>query len=216
MSNHGGRFGPYKQALAAISARTGTPVSSLIVSFGILHELTAILPIAGFFYGARSLGVGDRLAGSLRRIDSGTDNELDISGDVSGGSEASNMKHAMAYWAEEKTREWVHEGGQWAERVGRRYGFFGFEKGSKPAEGQGFTLVGPKIAGDVANIIVAYAATKVRSAIYRLVDDASCSSALQALLPVRIGLSLYLTPGFARRIVDPFRSRVMSTFRRNQ
>ncbi|EIN06571.1 hypothetical protein PUNSTDRAFT_90226 [Punctularia strigosozonata HHB-11173 SS5] len=195
MSGNGGRFSPYKQALAALAARTGTPVSSLIVSFGILHELTAILPIAGFFYGARAFGVGDRLADPLRRLESEAGHARDAQ--ISGGTEVKGAEVAVGDWATEKTREWVHDGGMWAERVGRRYGLFGFEKGSKPGEGPSLAQVGPKIAGDVANVVIAYAATK-------------------ALLPVRIGLSLYLTPAFARRIVDPIRSQLMSPFRRKQ
>ncbi|EUC59370.1 hypothetical protein RSOL_311660, partial [Rhizoctonia solani AG-3 Rhs1AP] len=36
---------PYAQALQRLSARTGTPLSSLVVSFGILHEVTAPVPL---------------------------------------------------------------------------------------------------------------------------------------------------------------------------
>jgi len=55
-------------------------------------------------------------------------------------------------------------------------------------------VVSRRIAGDVANA-VAYGITK-------------------ALLPVRIGLSLYLAPGFSRSVVDPLASTVFRTFRR--
>ncbi|KAL5637621.1 hypothetical protein ACGC1H_004136 [Rhizoctonia solani] len=51
---------PYAQALQRLSARTGTPLSSLVVSFGILHEVTALVPLVGVFFGARAVGAGDR------------------------------------------------------------------------------------------------------------------------------------------------------------
>jgi hypothetical protein len=54
--------------------------------------------------------------------------------------------------------EWVQEGEEWAGRVGRRYGLFGFEKRDKDKE----PVVEHKvaIAGDVANAILAYTIVK--------------------------------------------------------
>ena len=124
------RFGPYKNALKALSAKTRTPLPSLVVSFGALHELTAIVPLVGTFYAARALGIGERVVGSV-------------------------LSERESGWVVDKCRNWVEEGDSWAERVGRRYGVFGFEKGSK--KGEGVSL----IAGDVANAVVAYAVTKV-------------------------------------------------------
>ncbi|CAE6360997.1 unnamed protein product [Rhizoctonia solani] len=137
---------PYVQALRRLSARTGTPLPSLILSFGILHELTAIIPLIGVFFGARALGAGDKTVELL-------------------------------------PTEWVQEGEEWAGRVGRRYGVFGFDKKGKEKD----SAVETKVAiGDVANVVLAYAVVK-------------------AILPLRIGLSLWLAPGFSRRVFDPIR-----------
>ncbi|KAJ6589866.1 hypothetical protein DFH09DRAFT_1140295 [Mycena vulgaris] len=153
----------YRDALAAVAARTGAPLSSLVLSFGILHEVTAVVPLVGVFYGARALGVGERVVAALPED---SDN-----------------------WVAQKCNTWVDDGEQWAARVGRRYGVFGFEKGDR--EGQPPV----RIAGDVANAVVAYAATK-------------------ALLPVRIGAALYLSPAFSRAVIDPTRRGLVRAFRR--
>ncbi|KAJ7125113.1 hypothetical protein C8R44DRAFT_980342 [Mycena epipterygia] len=156
----------YRDALAAVAARTGAPLSSLILSFGILHEVTAVVPLVGVFYTARSLGVGERVVAALPT-------EQDS-------------------WVAQKCSTWIDEGQKWAARVGRRYGVFGFEKGA--LEGQ-LPAVPDRIAGDVANAVVAYAATK-------------------ALLPVRIGAALYLSPAFSRAVIDPTRRGLVRVFRR--
>ena len=147
------RFAPYRAALQSISTRTRTPLPSLVVSFAILHELTAVLPLFAIFFGARQLGVGERVVSTVAHAaESGQDNVL-----------------------KQKGREWVQEGELWAERVGRRYGVFGYEKrvgpqGSslneiKPVRTDGSAL-SPKLAGDVANAIVAYGLTKVCRAVF--------------------------------------------------
>ncbi|KAG2130791.1 uncharacterized protein EDB93DRAFT_1094706 [Suillus bovinus] len=165
MSNSGGRFAPYRNAFTAISGRTGTPLSSLIVSFAILHELTAIVPVVGIFYAARSLGAGEHVvnAVALKRGDSIDDQS----------------------WVNTQLISLVDEGERWAGRVGRRYGIFGFEKGELVDQARTSDLPG-KLAGDVANAVLAYGAVK-------------------ALLPVRIGLSLYVSPMFSRAVVEPIR-----------
>ncbi|KAF7979000.1 hypothetical protein HWV62_43955 [Athelia sp. TMB] len=129
------RFAPYRDALQAISKRTRTPLPSLIVSFGVLHEVTAIAPLVGFFYGARALGVGERIVRAIATIpeeDSG--------------------------WALEKCKTWIQDGENWTGRVGRRYGFFGYEKGENLQDGREHQL-----AGDIANAVFAYGVTKVLS-----------------------------------------------------
>ena len=69
----------------------------------------------------------------------------------------------MTSIARHKCKEWVEEGEGWAERVGGRYGFFGFEKGSKRDNNSesGSKPRHTHIAGDVANAVVAYGVTKV-------------------------------------------------------
>ncbi|KAI0365953.1 hypothetical protein BV20DRAFT_972519 [Pilatotrama ljubarskyi] len=190
------RLAPYKEALAALSQRTRTPLPSLAVSFAILHELTAILPLVGFFYGARALGVGEGLVRAVAQP----------RGIVSGQDEGASTQYLSRFrdtWAGQRFKEWMVEGEMRAERVGRRYGWFGFEKGSKvdggslesrSAEAEA-ALVSGRIAGDVANAVVAYALTK-------------------AFLPVRIGLSLYLSPALSRGVLQPIGSAFARLFRR--
>jgi len=67
--------------------------------------------------------------------------------------------------------------------------FFGFDKGNEDS-----SYVPGHIAGDVANAVVAYGATK-------------------AMLPLRVGLSLYLAPMFSRRCIEPLRRGIMGIFR---
>ncbi len=107
-------------------------------------------------------------------------------------------------WVKKKGREWVDEGGKWAEKVGSRYGVFGFEKKTKEerenahansAASKGSDL-SARIAGDAANAIVAYGLTK-------------------ALLPVRVGFSLYLSPAFSRRVIEPIRILISLPFRKS-
>ncbi|KAG1785888.1 uncharacterized protein HD556DRAFT_1418507 [Suillus plorans] len=81
------RFASYKNALTAISKRAGTPLPSLIVSFAILHELPAIVPIAS----ALSMLLLSRL-----QRDGSIDDQ---------------------YWVNTPLRSWVNEGEQWAGRV---------------------------------------------------------------------------------------------------
>ncbi|KAI0687290.1 hypothetical protein C8Q76DRAFT_635418 [Earliella scabrosa] len=186
------KLAPYRQALAAISQRTRTPLPSLLVSFAVLHELTAIVPLAGLFFSARALGVGEGVVAALVPRP---------------GAETASTgftAHVRDSWVGERFREWMVEGETRAERVGRRYGWFGFEQGSKPValspeERATHTpesvLVSGKIAGDVANAVVAYAMTK-------------------ALLPIRIGMSLYLSPAFSRTIIQPIGSAFSRVARR--
>lgn len=137
----------YKNALSSLAARTGTPLPSLIVSFAVLHEITAIVPLAGLFFGAKYLGVGERLVEHIR---------AEAHTDAVGTDQPLTTKLAQ------KVGTWIDEGEVWAERVGRRYGFFGYPKTPKgvkfePSEGER----GPGVAGDVANAVFAYTATKV-------------------------------------------------------
>ncbi|KAF8963688.1 hypothetical protein BDZ97DRAFT_1904843 [Flammula alnicola] len=187
-----GRFAVYRQTLAAISARTGTPLPSLILSFGILHELSAIVPVVGIFYGAKTLGVGERVVSAI------IEDEQIRSSDTEGASVSRSHGHDQLSWAKQKMKTWVEEGDQWAIRIGRRYGVFGYEKRAPGAvdDVEEMARASGHIAGDVANAVFAYGVTK-------------------ALLPVRIGLSVYLSPMFSRSVVEPIRRIVIQPFRRN-
>ena len=138
----------YKSALGSLAARTGTPLPSLIVSFAILHEITALVPLIGICLGAKYLGVGERLVESIR-AETHTD-------------AASSNRPPMTEWARKKVGTWITEGEVRTERAGRKYGVFGYPRTPKgvkyePTEGER----GPGVAGDVANVVLAYTATKV-------------------------------------------------------
>ncbi|KAG6828528.1 hypothetical protein H0H92_007656 [Tricholoma furcatifolium] len=132
----------YKAALSALSARTGAPLPSLIISFGILHEVTAIVPLVAVFYGSRTLGIGETVVSAI----------------------VSNPTAEDSFGVKRLVRSWVEEGDAWAGRIGRRYGVFGYEKRT-PGASETSTEVSPlssRLAGDVANAIVAYGVTKLR------------------------------------------------------
>jgi hypothetical protein len=136
------RFGPYKHVLEAISTRTGAPLPSLVLSFAVLHELTAIVPLVGVFYGARTLGIGERIVTAVTEDDP-------------------NSALTKYSWIRENSKKWINEGEDWAGSVGRKYGFFGLDKG----QSAGGDVDGKRhhhvLAGDVANAVCAYALTKV-------------------------------------------------------
>lgn len=139
-------IGRYSAVLAELSRRTGTPLSSLIVSFAVLHEASAVVSLFGLFVVARAGGVGERVVASIKGAP---------------GGERADREGVEEGWVQRKGRQWVEEGEKWAEKLGRRYGFFGFEKGSRPGEGTTTGALSGRVAGDVANIILAYAVTKV-------------------------------------------------------
>ncbi|KAI0785848.1 hypothetical protein C8Q75DRAFT_312454 [Abortiporus biennis] len=182
------RFALYRDALKAISTKTGAPLPSLVFSFAVLHEITAIIPFAGFFFTARSMGIGSKLVQTAS--DPPSPNESQLSS-----------------WAKSQFRDVLNESGKWAERVGSRYGVFGFEKRTREEREHGILRMGDEnvrliesgltsqLAGDAANAVLAYGLTKM-------------------LLPVRIGLSLWLSPAFSRNIVEPVRLTMLKPFRR--
>ncbi|KIK09245.1 hypothetical protein K443DRAFT_671734 [Laccaria amethystina LaAM-08-1] len=174
-----GRFSAYKIALKSVSARTGTPLPSLLVSFGVLHELTAILPLVGVFYGARALGIGERVINAVVMEDSSSQHSQD----------------GAVAWGRNVLKTWVDEGDRWATKVGTRYGLFGYEKGGDLNGVSAAISVPGHIGGDVANAIVAYGVTK-------------------AILPLRVGISIYLSPMFSRQVIEPLRKTLQRPFRR--
>lgn len=149
-----GSFAAYRQTLAAIAARTGTPLSSLIISFGIIHELSAVVSLVGIFYGSRALGIGERVVSAI--IEDKKQNSTNY--------ETSAQDKSQLSWSKQKLKSWVEEGDRWAKRVGRRYGIFGYEKRMPGTVDVAEETAGvtEQIAGDVANAIVAYGATKAR------------------------------------------------------
>lgn len=139
------RFSVYTDALKTISKRTGTPLPSLILSFGIVHELTALVPLVGVFYASRTLGFGEAVVNNISPYRA-----------AATGEEGS----WIVKWGKEKVREWVEEGDQWAKKVGKKYNMFGYEKQAADAQNSA-SEPGHRITGDIANAVVAYGITKV-------------------------------------------------------
>ena len=142
-SSANGTMSRYRAALTAISTRTGTALPSLVTSFAILHEVTAIIPFAGIFFGAHALGLGERVIASVA---------------------ARNVEVGEHNWMQRKFLGWMDEGEHWAIHVGRRYGIWGFEKGQRLSADEE-RAIARNIAGDLANAVVAYGATKVSNLI---------------------------------------------------
>ncbi|BGO98024.1 hypothetical protein NBRC10513v2_002024 [Rhodotorula toruloides] len=155
---------------------------SLLISFVILHELTALVPLVGLFALLKWLGVGGAIVAWV--VDETSEAEVEQSG-----------------WRT-TAKEWLVESEKKAERVGRRYGWFGWEKETreereerrarqKDAENGAADVqdVSPerlRVSGDVANAAASYLLVK-------------------ALLPLRILISLRLSPSLANVIVRNFK-----------
>lgn len=94
---------------------------------------------------------------------------------------------------------WYDEGQAKVGRVGRRYGLWQDDDGVTETG-----TVGSKAGEGVANAVAAYVVVKVSPG-HR---SASCKKDIdeQALLPVRIGVSLGASPVFARWALEPIRN----------
>ncbi len=163
----------YRATLGPISARTGTALPSLVASFAILHESTALVPLVAVFYAARSAGVGERVIYAMQ-----------TSTQESSSDESAN---AGQRWLKRTGRDWMGEAEQWVGRVGRRYGIWGLEKRRRDdvdvrRDVEQEELVMKKAAGDVANALVAYGVTKVCLLYYIIICSHCILSPLSILL----------------------------------
>ncbi|TNY20155.1 hypothetical protein DMC30DRAFT_352778 [Rhodotorula diobovata] len=155
---------------------------SLAVAFLALHELTALVPLVALFALLRHLALGTALVAWVL-------------------AESNADDAAEAGWRG-TARTWLAEAEDKAERVGRRYGWFGWDKETRQQrqerraqqgeheDGEGKserTADQLRVSGDVANAAAAYLAVK-------------------ALLPLRILISLRLSPSLANVIARNFRS----------
>jgi len=130
----------YRGAIQALSARTKTPVPSLVASFLILHEVTAIVPFVATFFVAKSYDLGPTLMVETEKFLSSSKNDR--------GDET---------WFHKRLTHWTVEGQDWVLKVGRRYSIFGLQA-SDQADGP--HPIPSKVAGDVANALAAYLITK--------------------------------------------------------
>ncbi|KAG8848466.1 hypothetical protein FRB91_010796 [Serendipita sp. 411] len=146
------RLQPYTSAFQRISARTGTPIPSLVVSFAILHEVTALVPLVGVYWGARTFGIGERMTKYFSETTSSSSNKEDKVED------AGNVMNVGMF--QETLARWTKEGETRVARVGSRYGILGFEKGQKIGE-EDLKALGQNISREVANATFAYIVVKV-------------------------------------------------------
>ena len=211
------RLAPYLAELK--SKYPHAELRSLVVAFVVLHELTALVPLAVLFGAFHYLGAGAALVAWV----------VDETAATSGGG--TGWKGTV--------RDWLREAETKAERVGRRYGLFGWSKESKEERRARRTrelnqdeeehAAGPValskerllVSGDVANAAAAYLAVKVCP------NTPHCISAFedeplpgkrnaltpgnppppsQALLPLRILISLRLSPFLANRVLGRFKT----------
>ncbi|KAN0060782.1 Serine--tRNA ligase, mitochondrial [Thecaphora frezii] len=136
------------QQVRETAARRGTDPASMVASFLVLHELTAIVPLVVLFYLLSALGAGEAVLQWLQ-----------------GGEEATGEARDEADWMGGYVRGWIQEGMSRAERYGRKNGYFGFDKeaASDDAEARGETSAGlpsGELAGAFANAVAAYALVK--------------------------------------------------------
>ncbi|KAF8305837.1 hypothetical protein DL93DRAFT_2120778 [Clavulina sp. PMI_390] len=141
------RFAKYRDALQALSKSTRTPLSSLVVSFAVLHEVTAIVPVVGLFYACRALNAGPTVVDYVA-----THQQNMNAADGSTKFQSSVLNYAG---------DLVEQGQTRATRFARRYGLWGKEGASQEqnAEVQN-TIDTRSLAGDLANAALAYGATK--------------------------------------------------------
>jgi len=176
--------------LVQLSARTGVPLPSLGISFLILHELTAFIPLILFFYLFQAIGVGVGLLSWIRgtagvEADSAEDHTRGTGSttnaqQVGGTTGKTETADTGARW-KGVVRGWYEEGEKRVERVGKKYGILGYDKldrsiitGVDRVDGEAASTevgkdiqhsgaTGSKAAEAVANAISAYVVVKVSS-----------------------------------------------------
>lgn len=117
------RFSSYMPRLNALASRTGVPLPSLIVSFAVLHELTAILPLLGLFWGFQVTGAGGRIIKGIK--------ELAVEEHQQDAHQEEGSKSGWSGMARKKLVEWVIEGETRVDRIAAKYGWFGYDKGKQ-------------------------------------------------------------------------------------
>lgn len=187
-----GRLERYAPALASLSQRTGVSLPALTGAFLVLHEVTAIVPVFLIYWLLHALGVGAGLVAWLADTSSssspssasdstsisvpvdhesasGPGPQAPVRGEKlgegvrgeegTGGAETPQWKKVV--------HEWYEEGARKVERVGRRYGWLGYQKGSKPGDqpDKKAEEVVTQDAGAVADAIAAYVIVKVGSSL---------------------------------------------------
>lgn len=141
--------------LRALASRTGVPLPSLALSFLILHELTALIPLILFYFIFQALGAGGGIVAWIASLAS----------DIKEGGEGWDWRSLVGRWYE--------EGQKRVERAGRLYGILGYDQMSKPELGGDKLEVKASTAAEkVADAIAAYIVVKVlRHLVYVFLVD---------------------------------------------
>ena len=167
------RFYQSYPALTRLSSKTGVPIPSLAISFLILHELTAFIPLFILFYIFQGLGLGIGLFAWIKDVSdvgSSTHEPGEGLGNEGGGG-GGGFRGMVKGWYEEAEKR--------VEKVGKKYGILGYEKNgdsvpqqsgsnvdtrSVPTDGLGAENNG-KVGPAVADAIAAYVVVKVISSL---------------------------------------------------
>lgn len=161
-----GRLERYAPALAQLSQRTGVSLQALTGAFLVLHEATAVVPVFLIYWLLHFFGVGAGLVAWLADVNTASSSASSSSSSVPVDHESSQgaggVTNETHEW-KQLVHEWYEEGARKVERVGRRYGWLGYEKGSKPGQEPDAHAeqIVTKDAGAVADAIAAYVIVKV-------------------------------------------------------
>ncbi|RXK42102.1 hypothetical protein M231_00459 [Tremella mesenterica] len=205
-----------RSELLKLSKHTGAPISSLILSFGILHEVTAIIPLYLFYRLFQFFGVGVGVVGFVLGLGDTSvvvvEQDYEMNDEENGGMEkvkvvenVNSEKNGIEGKGKSSWRElvlnWYDEAERRVDRLGKKYGVLGYDNHTLEDEeiGRGYDLgsgegVREGTSDKVTNAIAAYVVVK-------------------ALAPLRIAISLALTPSFARIALNPIQ-RFLLRFRR--
>ncbi|KAI8454005.1 hypothetical protein BY996DRAFT_7121520, partial [Phakopsora pachyrhizi] len=169
-------------------------IPSVTLSFLVLHELTAIVPLIVIFLILNSTGTGKTLYDYIQSTLLSIPAEEGLNNDQDGDKQSQSRDGDLLSVLRSKLTGVFEEGSRKIERLSQKYG----QRGSKEVRSDGsngvehFKASEVVNGGMVASGLVAYLFVK-------------------ALLPVRIGLSLYLAPACASAI-----RRILNSSRKSQ
>ncbi|WVQ97679.1 hypothetical protein IAU59_004793 [Kwoniella sp. CBS 9459] len=210
----------YQARLSHLSQRTGVPLPSLGLSFLVLHELTAIVPVVAIYWVFAYLGIGAGFVGWIYDVShrATADGEHGARGDAISGRGTADFVEPVVEDAPSKwkavVREWYEEGEKRVERVGRKYGILGYEKRDSSRQGDQLEDVDGK--GD-QGVVIAGSSSNSSSesgAAGKVADAIAAYVVVKALLPLRIGFSIAAAPAFARYTLVPLQ-QLIRRFRRS-
>ena len=162
----------YLPSLTALSQRTGAPVPSLAISFVVLHELTAIVPLGLLYWIFAALGTGASVVAWVEGLvppplegEESSGSPAGV-GEQGGGGEGGEGRGGEGWKG--VVRGWYDEGEKRIARVGRRYGILGYSKDDRAGHAEDklggevgqVGRAGSKAGEKVANALAAYIVVK--------------------------------------------------------